>query len=1161
MYKLLALCLLLASSISAFSQESKTIKGSVYYKESGEPVPFAYVKIRDVAFGTVTDPDGTFSLTIPPEYGDKILDFSYLGLNPASIEISKYITPVKIYLETDVKQLYAVVVTGKRSRNPKGILKEVVKAIPENYIHQDYDLTGFYREYVEEHGRPVKYADASFLLNLKAHAGEIKKSKQYENAADPKQAITVGAWTSRSSSLHRWHFHQQVLKGEKALIMNARASDDLNTTQLLANIQAGPLSALTKDRVKYPTNFMTDYGKYDYELLDVVYNEEPHFLITFKPNKPPQLTSEVANATGIQHAKSYKKIRQAINNQYKLSGTIMIRKEDLAIVEMDYAVPAEFKAEICGYRGWAVRHFDFNVSAKYRKTEHGYVLDYLKHADEFIVEDTVNKVRVPYAAISELYTQKVEPSVRFISEDENFSNSDYNHLFDLPDGYDKPYWQAYEATYPYAKVPSAIEASLSRSKPLEIQFANKLVKDTTLTPPIAPKTTYAFTVHGQKIQDEYVWLKDTINPMGNKEVIQYLTSENAYLDNHVRPLKNLRKDLYKELKSYVQEEYTSLPYTENGYAYYLKYETNLEYPIYYRQDTSSGSTPQVLIDVNEYAKDKNYYSAGSLKVSPDNQLLTYQENTDGTDRWVLKFKNLQSGEIMSDSIEYIGSMEWYSQSKIFYTKVDPKTYRTGQLYSYDLNKKESTLIYEELDKLFSIGLRKSRSKEFLFMSSSKSTQTEIWFLKIGDPNEKWTVVAPRRDNHLYSIVHYQDKFLIVTNDRASNNRVMETLVAQPEEKNWREILPTNEDVEILSIMPFSKYIVYEERHGLEYKIRIENLAEAISHYIKKDEHEALFIGRNTDFETDSLQFSRSMFNRPTRIYNYHMKDKKSTLKKITGKGNLLFLATIKTLMATAVDGTQIPITILYNKLRVKELTKAGKTPPLYITGYGAYGSRNIPTYNPYINPIVNNGAVYAIAHVRGGGDLGQSWYDDGKMLNKKNSFTDFIACTEFLITEGYGQKGQVIAEGGSAGGLLMGAVANMRPDLFGMIILDVPFVDVVNTMLDEKLPLTIQEYEEWGNPHDKKYFKYIQSYSPYDNVKKQPYPMMYFTTGINDTRVGYWEPAKMVARLREYNTSKNEILLHTDFSSGHGGASGRYASLQKLSFKYALILDYLKKLN
>ncbi|MEP1034114.1 prolyl oligopeptidase family serine peptidase [Ekhidna sp.] len=1125
--------------------QTKTIKGTVFYDETKQPVPFAYVKLKGVAYGTVTEFDGTFSLKIPSKYFDSILEFSYVGLKTQELQLHNYEQPVKIYMKTEVTELYTVVVSTKRDLNPKSILKKALKAIPDNYINEPFNLKGYYREYVKENDNPVKYADAAFVLDLKPYSGKEEKRKRFENPVDLSGVTTIGSWTSRSSSLHRWHFHQKILKGEKSKIIEAKSSDDLNTTRLYSNIQGGPLSALTKDRLKYPSNFLSRFGKYEYTMLEVEKNNEGFYLINFKPEMSPEKMGEK---------------KRPNDYEYKLGGNILIRKEDLAITEINYSVPPEYKKYICGYRGWSVRHFDFSVQSKYAKDGDKYALQYLKHADEFIVEDTATDRRIPYAAISEFFTHAVETKDKLsISNMENFSNSDYNYLFDLPEGYNTEFWAKYTLEHPESKVPEVIHVAMSKEVNLEKQFSDKLTRDTTLLPPVAKKYPVSVEAHGQKIQDDYAWLKDTKNPMGNEEIMQYLSQENGYTNNYFKPLKPLQRELFKEVRSYVQDTYVSLAREEGGYKYYYKYAPEEEYARHYRKAQGKGGKEELLFDVNKMAEDKMYYAFGGYSVSPGNKMIAYSENTTGNDKWVLKFKYFDEDKPLPFSLDYVGGMIWLTDSTILYVKTEEKTFRASKVFKFDLSVGESQIVYEESDVKFSVSVSKSRSKQFAFISTYGSNQNEIQLLNLDNPQGKFRMVVPRRADHKYSLSHYEDKFYILTNHKAVNNKLMVTDTSRFEENSWVEEIAESSEIEITAVVPFKNWMVFQERHGLQHKIKVMNKLDGKEHYVKQGNDRSVYLGENVDFDTDTLRISKANYHRPLRIQDYDMNEKKFKHLKTVGGISPAYFAKVETIYAKAKDGTQIPITLIYNKHLVKNKIKDGKKPPLYITGYGSYGSSYSASYNPNIAPLIQKGFIYAIAHVRGGGDLGEKWYLEGKMLKKKNTFTDFITSTEYLISKGYGEMGKVIAEGGSAGGLLMGAIANMRPDLYKLLILDVPFVDVINTMMDEKLPLTSLEYDEWGNPNERKYFKYIKSYSPYENVEAKNYPNMLFLTAINDSRVGYWEPAKMVAKLREVKTDDNEVLLRTDFSSGHGGASGRYASLAETAFKYALILEMIEE--
>jgi protease II len=607
----------------------------------------------------------------------------------------------------------------------------------------------------------------------------------------------------------------------------------------------------------------------------------------------------------------------------------------------------------------------------------------------------------------------------------------------------------------------------------------------------------------------------------------------------------------------VEKNSTSLPIKENGYFYYSKFSEDDEHPIYYRKAIQNDTIEEELLNVNTLAKEKDYYAASVGSASPNNKLIAVYENATGKDEYVLKFKDLKNHTFLTDSITQIGGMVWLDNTTFLYVNIEKQTFRASKVLRHVLgtDTKNDAVIYEEKDPSFSVGIHKSNSKEYIFLSTSSSTSSETWFLKTNTPTGQFKVVRPREKNHFYTVNHHQNKFYIITNKNASNYKIVTVAVSDVSTGKWNNLIPHQAGVLIQDFQVFDNYLVINEKENAQSRIKIINQTTQKSHFIKfKEEFYNIGIGYNPDFATDSLQFSYSSFETPLTTFKYHMKTKEKRLVKQHSKPIVhpYFKYVVERRWVTAKDGKKIPLTLISGKWRSK---RKGYNHKVYLTSYGAYGSGQGLAGGAMVHHLVNAGYVYAIAHVRGGDDMGREWYEDGKLFNKKNTFTDFIACAEYLITENYAKKGSIVASGASAGGLLMGAVVNARPELFNTVILNVPFVDVINTMLDEKLPLTVGEFDEWGNPKNKKQYQYIKSYSPYDNVKAQKYPNLLFFTGLNDTRVGYWEPAKMVAKLRATKTDNNLLLLKTDFSNGHGGGSGRFAGFRDSAYKLALIYD------
>ncbi|MFK7980369.1 MAG: S9 family peptidase [Saprospiraceae bacterium] len=830
----------------------------------------------------------------------------------------------------------------------------------------------------------------------------------------------------------------------------------------------------------------------------------------------------------------------------------------MAIVRYECAVPNQLKQYFCGVPDMDNKHFDYKLDIRFKKIADKYYIDHLRHEDEFLVKDTIEKTTTYYAAISEFKTLDIATEgIKKFSKEESFANVMSNPLYEYALDYDSLFWQNYTKENAVATIDSTIRVDMEKDKILEIQFRDKHIRNDSMPAPIAKIEPTSFKIHGEKYLDNYAWLKDTKAPKHNKPIIDYLRQENNYTNNYFIPLKRSQRSIYKELIKSVEKNSTSLPTKENGYFYYSQYNEEEEHPIYYRKTDLKDTIAQELLNVNELAKDKEYFDAGVGPATPNNQVIAVYENTTGKDEYVLKFKDLSTNTILADSIKGIGGMVWLDNTTFLYVNLEKKTFRSSKVLRHILgtDSKNDAVIYEEKDPKFSVGISKSKSKQYIFLSTSSSTSSETWVLKTDNPTGQFTVIQPREKNHLYDVYHHQNQFYIITNKNALNNKIVTIGTDNVSKGKWQDLIPHQAGVLIEDMAIFDKYLVINEKENAQSRIKVINQTTKKSHFIKfKEAFYNIGIGYNPDFATDSLQFSYSSFQTPRTTFKYHLSTKEKRMVKQHSKPitHPFYKYVIERKWVTAQDGKKIPLTLISHKWRAK---RKGNNHKVYLTSYGAYGIGQGLAGGPTAHHLVNAGYVFAIAHIRGGDDMGKEWHEDGKLFKKKNTFTDFIACAEYLIQENYAKKGSIVAEGGSAGGLLMGAVVNARPDLFKTVILEVPFVDVINTMLDEKLPLTVGEFEEWGNPKKKKYYEYIKSYSPYDNVKAQNYPNLLFFTGLNDTRVGYWEPAKMVAKLRATKTDDKVLLLKTDFSSGHGGGSGRFAGFRDSAYKLALIYE------
>ncbi len=666
--------------------------------------------------------------------------------------------------------------------------------------------------------------------------------------------------------------------------------------------------------------------------------------------------------------------------------------------------------------------------------------------------------------------------------------------------------------------------------------------------PVRPRVT---TIHKDTLKDHYHWLREKENP----EVIAYLQAENAYTQAISEPLEDFRDTLYKEMLARIQETDLSVPVKIDDYFYYTRTQEGLSYPYLCRKTGSLDAPEQVLLDQNELARGLAYFRLGVQQVSPAHDLLAYSVDSDGSEVYTLYVKNLITGECLADEIaNTYYSVVWGNDNQTLFYSVLDQAQRPYQLWRHTLGTpvSQDILVYEEPDEAFFLTLTKTRSRGYLILSLNSMDTSELWYLDANRPTGTFHVIYPRTKGHEYSVDHRGDLFYICTNENARDFKLITAPIGDFNQVT--EHLAHRPGVLLEDVDCFQEYLVITERTAALIQIRVQDLQTLEEHCITFPDAVYTVRGEaNPEFTSQYYRFSYTSLIASPAIYDYHLGTRQRLLKKQTEvRGFDPTLYTTERLWATAPDGTQIPISVAYRR----DLGFA--TPrPAYLYGYGAYGVSMSPSFSSVFLSLMDRGFIYAIAHIRGGQEMGRGWYEAGKLLHKKNTFSDFIACAEHLIQLGYTQPEQLAICGGSAGGLLMGAVTNLRPDLFNCVVAHVPFVDVVNTMLDPSLPLTVIEYDEWGNPQDPEYYAYIKSYSPYDNVTAQAYPALFITAGLNDPRVGYWEPAKWAAQLRATKTDHNPLLLKINMGAGHGGPSGRYARLEEYAFEYAFVINQI----
>jgi len=674
-------------------------------------------------------------------------------------------------------------------------------------------------------------------------------------------------------------------------------------------------------------------------------------------------------------------------------------------------------------------------------------------------------------------------------------------------------------------------------------------------PPIAKKVPHTTEVNGHRFTDNYYWLREKTNP----EVRAYLEAENAYTDAVMKPTEPFQKKLYDEMLSRVKETDVEVPYREGDYFYYTRTEAGKQYQIRCRRKANVSDAPEeIVLDINELAKGQTFMSVSAYAVSLDGNLLAYSYDNTGFRQYKLAVKDLRTGKSLADTAERVGSVVWANDNQtIFYTQEDAVSKRQYRLYRHTAGSSGSdTLVYEEPDEKFNVDVVKTRSDAFIFLFSGSHTTTEARYIPATQPDGEWKVIEPRKQGVEYYPDHNGDSFYIRVNDTGRNFRLVSAPITDPGSKNWHEVMAHNPAV-MLDDMDFFKNfcVLYERESGLP-QIRVVDLRNGQSRRIAFPEPAyAAYPYTNRVYDTTEFRYAYQSPITPSSVFSYDMEKGTSTLlkqKEVPG-GYDAKKYQVEQIYATASDGVKIPISVLHLKG-----AKLDGTGPLYLYGYGSYGISMDMFFNSNIFSMVDRGVVYAVGHIRGGGEMGKAWHDAGKMMNKKTTFTDFITCAEDLVKRGYGSKDKLVIEGRSAGGLLMGAVLNMRPDLFHAALVGVPFVDVMNTMLDESLPLTVGEFEEWGNPKEKPAFDYMLTYSPYDNIEAKAYPNMLVKTSFNDSQVMYWEPSKYVAKMRATRTDHNTLIFKVNLNpAGHGGASGRYDRLHEASFDYAYILTQM----
>jgi len=668
-------------------------------------------------------------------------------------------------------------------------------------------------------------------------------------------------------------------------------------------------------------------------------------------------------------------------------------------------------------------------------------------------------------------------------------------------------------------------------------------------PPLAKKVSHITEIHGSKLTDDYFWLRDKQNP----EVIKYLEAENAYTEELMKPAKGLQETLYQEMLGHIKQTDLSVPSRIGEYYYYSRTEEGKQYPLMCRKKGSLDGQEEILLDLNKLAEGHSFLALGAYRASDDGNRLAYSTDTTGYRQFTLHVKDLRTGQTLSEQIERTGSVVWANDNQtLFYTTEDAVSKRSDKFWRHVVGSEKSEVIYEEKDELFDLGAGRSLDRKMLFLVSFAKTSREFRYLPADRPTGEFKVILPRQDGHEYGVDHYHGRFYITTNKGAKNFRIVTAPINDPSEKNWQPFIAHNPKVKIDGLTTFANHLVVSEKEGGLNYLRVIDMHTQQAHRITTEESDyALFLSGNPEFNTTTVRFNYQSMVTPSSVYDYEMNTRQRKLLKrqevLGGYDAKNYEA--KRIWSVSRDSTRVPISLVY-----KKGVKFDGQAPMLLSAYGSYGISMAPTFSSNRLTLLDRGVIYALAYIRGGGELGEEWREQGRMMKKLNTFYDFIDCADYLVKNKYTSSDRLAIQGGSAGGLLMGAVTNMRPDLFKAVVAQVPFVDVINTMLDASLPLTTSEYIEWGNPNEKAAFDYMIKYSPYDNIGARKYPAMLVQVSLNDSQVPYWEGTKFVAKLRATKTDRHPLLLKANLGAGHGGASGRYDALRETAFTYSFML-------
>ena len=921
----LSIFFLLLGIYCGFAQSQQIqITGKVLNKADGSPLPFAYVQISELAIGTVTDANGDYNLFIPEQHTDQQLTFSYLGYQQQSFQISKIRnkTNFVVRLKESATLLSEVTIEPRKEISAKKLWKQVVRNISKNYPNEAFNAEGYYRETIQENDAYIRFADAACEFHFLPYRNKNLDKAIRKSGRRRGQLVSSSYGAYWGDRLHRGHFNWNTLPDDQLRIIQVRTSEDLTKKRMYAHVEGGPIGLIGKDRMKYLRYFsnIKNWDKYQFTVKEFQNkDEEWEYVLAFEPIMSAEKLEELQAIKDVY--KRMLAVKKAFNRP--LAGNIYINQNSFAVTRITYSVPKAYKEFICGFTVMAIKHFDYKVDIDYKKVGDKWFLDHIRQEDEFILVDTTggNRVTTPYRAVSELFIEKTTTTgVKKFPTEECFANADLNTLYEYPLEYDSAFWKAYTNTHQMAKISTSIRAEMEGKKTLEQQFRDRFIRDDHMLAPIARQEPSMFRIHGKTLVDHYAWLKDTKAPKQNDSIMNYLEAENKYFDNYTIPAKKRQRSIYNELTRRIVKTQESLPTLNNGYWYSRRYEKEDEYPVYYRRKDAPNSPKEVLFDVRKMAKNKGYYSIGGIDVAPNNQLVAFAENTDGTDNSTLRFKDLKTGKLLKDSLLRVASFAWVADSKSFYySKQAPKSNRSAQIFKHILgtSQQEDELIHDEQDATLEVSVWSTKKSEYIFMSIGNSTSSEMYF-KNGDDTGEFNCILPRKKDLIYNVSYVDSAFYILTDWKAHNMRLMRTTPSKLDQKEWETVVPENPDALLIGFKKFKNYLVVQERGNATYSIKVIDLKTNEAHYVKfKNELSMVSLANNELPDTDSLRIRYSSLTETSKVYSYHMESRE---KRLVWQDTVRFNSkslVAKRVWAKAKDGTSIPITLVYNKFRRK----------------------------------------------------------------------------------------------------------------------------------------------------------------------------------------------------------------------------------------------------